>query len=293
MSVWAAYLVVLMVWSTTPLAISWSNESFQPMAALSFRLILSLAIILCVRPFLKSPAMDFQKFWKTYAGGAMGLFPCMALVYWSTDYLPSSLISVLFGLCPFAVVLLNVILARIMGGGAGIAPGQILGMVLAFVGLMAVMLPGDRLESVSIIGVSLNLAAVFFYALSTLIVKQYSRDVDLVNQLVGALLFAAPCFLFGWILEGATFSGDLSAKSIYATLYLGAVGSVLAFLAYFYLLRRISVAAVSLIPMVTPVIAVLLGFWLNAEVLGFFVYIGIGCILAGLWLFRFFENNAA
>lgn len=293
MSVWAAYLIVLIVWSTTPLAISWSNESFQPMAALSFRLLLSLVIILSLRPFLKSPAMEFRKFWKAYLGGALGLFPCMALVYWSADYLPSSLISVLFGLCPFAVVALNVLLSSISGGGAGVNPGQFLGMILAFIGLASVMLLGDRLESVSLLGICLNLAAVCVYALSTLLVKRYSEGVDLVNQLVGSLSFAAPFFVSGWMMEGETFSQEISAKSVYATLYLGVVGSVIAFLAYFYLLRRISVAAVSLIPMVTPVIAVLLGFWLNSEVLGFYVYLGIAFILLGLWLFRFFENKAA
>ena len=67
------------------------------------------------------------------------------------------------------------------------------------------------------------------------------------------------------------------------------MGSVLGFLGYFYLLRRISATAVSLIPMITPVAAVLLGVWLNAETLGLYVYVGIACILMGLWLFRYFE----
>ena len=289
MSVWVAYLTVLFIWSTTPLAISWSNESFGPMAALSLRLIVSMAIAVVIRILAKSPSMNFARYWKAYMSGAVGLFPCMALVYWSADYVPSSLISVLFGLSPFAVVLLNMVISS----GAGVSQGQLAGMAVAFLGLIGVMLPGGEVGAVSTFGVGLLLCSVATYAVSTLLVKRYAMQVEIPNQLLGTLLFATPCFVLAWGVEGIAFSDAISIKAVLATLYLGSMGSVLAFLAYFYLLKRISVAAVSLIPMVTPAIAVVLGVWLNAEVLSLFVYAGIGFILLGLWLFRFFESKPA
>lgn len=287
MSVWAAYLTVLLVWSTTPLAISWSSESLGPMAALSLRLLVSILIASVVRILSKSPALRFRKHWKAYASGAIGLFPCMALVYWSASYLPSSLISVLFGLAPFAVVLLNIAISS----SAGISFGQLLGMTLAFLGLLGVMAPSGDVGAVSVFGAVLILIAVMVYALSTLLVKRYALRIHVPNQLLGTLLFAMPFFMAAWAIEGVQLSEDIPAKAIYATLYLGAMGSVVGFLAYFYLLKRISVAAVSLITMVTPAIAVVLGVWLNAEVLSLYVYLGIACILTGLWVFRYFEAN--
>ena len=289
MAVWAVYLTVIFIWSTTPLAIFWSSEGLGSMAGLSLRILVSLLIVAVIRALSKRPRMDYRQNWKAYVAGAMGLFPAMALVYWSASYLPSSLISVLFGLAPFVIVLINLFVSS----SVGVSLGQLIGMLLAFAGLAVFMMPGEDVSAVSVIGVLLGLGAAVFYAISTYLVKKYAGQVDITNQLYGTLLFVAPVLAIAFFFEGFGFRESMTNKGLYATLYLAAIGSVLGFLAYFYLLQKISVEAVSLIPMITPVIAVVLGVWLNAEQLSLYAYIGIGCILLGLWLFRFCAAQGA
>ncbi|MEQ9209685.1 MAG: hypothetical protein RLN96_07575, partial [Pseudomonadales bacterium] len=107
MSVPMNYLLVLAVWSTTPLAIVWSSESFDPMAAGGLRLLIALLVILSLRSLMSAPVLDFKRHWKAYGASAIGLYPGLALVYWAAPLMPSSLISVTFGLAPFFVMGIN------------------------------------------------------------------------------------------------------------------------------------------------------------------------------------------
>jgi len=293
-SVWVTYLLVIFVWSTSPLAISWSSESLGPMTGLSVRLVVSCFLVFLLRLLSRSSALNIKGNWRAYLSGALGLFPAMALVYWASSHLPSSLVSVLFGLAPFTVVLIN----RMLSKKNTISFGQLMGMIFAFIGLAIVMAPSDDIDTVSALGVFLLLAAVVFYAISTILVKRYTEGVEIVNQLMGTILFALPAVLIALLFEVESISSALSIfegvdrRAIYATLYLALMGSVVGFLSYYHLLKRISAAAVSLITMITPVVALVLGVWLNAEVFSTYIYLGIACIMLGLWLFRYFETRS-
>ena len=44
MSLAAAYLAVILIWSTTPLGIVWSSESVSPSLALLLRMVIALVL---------------------------------------------------------------------------------------------------------------------------------------------------------------------------------------------------------------------------------------------------------
>ena len=98
------------------------------------------------------------------------------------------------------------------------------------------------------------------------------------------LAVAVPAFLLTWLLVGADWPHTLSSRAGYAILYLSLFGSVLGFLWYFYLLRKVEAVKVSLLTLVTPVTALLLGHWLNDEAISAAVWWGTGLILLGLAL---------
>ena len=57
---------------------------------------------------------------------------------------------------------------------------------------------------------------------------------------------------------------------------------VIGFTLYYYVIKHMDASKVSLITLVTPVIALLLGHWLNGEVIGLRLWLGTGLILFGL-----------
>lgn len=65
------------------------------------------------------------------------------------------------------------------------------------------------------------------------------------------------------------------------------LGSVVSYMAYFYLLRKISATSVSAVFLATPVIAVALGWLINGERYSLNALLGIAIILVGLALFSY------
>lgn len=64
------------------------------------------------------------------------------------------------------------------------------------------------------------------------------------------------------------------------------VGSVVGFVLYYYVLRQVQASRVALIALMTPVIALILGQWLNEEIIGAREWLGTLIILAGLAVFE-------
>jgi drug/metabolite transporter (DMT)-like permease len=287
MSISMNYLLVLAVWSTTPLAIVWSSESFEPMAAGGLRLLIALVVILAMRPLLSVPALEFGRHWKAYAVSAIGLYPGLALVYWAAPLLPSSLISVIFGLAPFFVMGIN----ALVFGQREVTAGQVLAVGIAFIGLTVLLNSEDSGDHFSYLGLLLILLAVTFYALSTLLVKAHAMEMHVLNLLSGSLMMATPLYLMTWLLGGGHLPVAPSLKAILAVLYLALIGSVFAYISYFYLLKRLSATVVSFIPMITPAIALILGITLNGEHLSRQMLAGMMMIMLGIWIYQYLGSR--
>jgi drug/metabolite transporter (DMT)-like permease len=76
----------------------------------------------------------------------------------------------------------------------------------------------------------------------------------------------------------------MPARTGVAIVYLGVFGSVLGFALYYYIIKHMEAGKVALITLVTPVLALLLGSWLNGESVPLRVWLGAGCITLGLAL---------
>ena len=86
--------------------------------------------------------------------------------------------------------------------------------------------------------------------------------------------------------DGSLVTTDWTMKSIVSIVYLGLIGSLVGFLAYFYVLQKLAASTVALVTMITPVLAISLGAWLNNEAVSFNLILGAFAILAGLGLYQ-------
>jgi len=279
------YLFVVLLWSTTPLAIQWSIETMSPATSVTLRMFLSLAIILLAAPALGVSGLDIRRHWKLYLASAFGICPSMPLVYLAAQQVPSGLISVVFGLSPFLVGLLSGVIA----GERSMTAGRYLALFVALSGLIWIFI--DSLaEGVSgLVGLLLLLAGMASFAVSGPLVKRYVSDVSPPPQLLGSLLFASVMLMCWWLAFDRSLPGTFTARSFWSLVYLAVIGSVLGFMGYFYLIRRISVNLVALIPLITPALALWWGFLFNDESLTPHLLGGSALILLGLGLFNHFR----
>ena len=281
----AAYAFVVLVWSTTPLAIQWSSTTMSPITSVTIRMLASLVIIMAVARQFGIYELRLAQNWRLYLSSALGICPAMPLVYLGAQHIPSGLVSVLFGLSPFLVGLLSGAIAN----DHSMTKGRYLALLVALAGLATIFLQGDELGPNAPLGITLLLGAVCCFSMSSLFVKRYAANVEPVRQLWGSLSFASLMLVVIWLVFDRSTPQAFTYQSGISLAYLAVVGSVFGFLGYFYLIQRISVNLVSLIPLVTPALALYLGFVLNGEQLSLRIVAGSGLILLGLGLFNYFR----
>lgn len=278
-----AYLGLILIWSTTPLAVVLSLRDVDALWALGLRMLLAAVLAsACLR--LCGLRLEWSgRALKLYAIGALSMFGAMALTYLGARHLASGMIAVLFGLSPLVVGLLS----RFFLPGAALSLLQWLGMCLGLGGLLLIFMQGSSLASLHLSGVALVLAGVLCYACSALWLKRMQQEgqalLSPLVQTAGALWVSALCSLlllpFLWHVRPQQWP---HALTLLAILYSASLGSIVAMLCYFFLLRHISVSTMALTTLLTPVFALLLGVVLNHERFHAGIVLGMALILLGL-----------
>jgi drug/metabolite transporter (DMT)-like permease len=126
------------------------------------------------------------------------------------------------------------------------------------------------------------LVSVFVHSGSAVWIKRIDARLHGLTVTSGGLVVAVPLFLLSWFLQGESWPEAIDNRALGSIVYLGVVGSVLGFALYYYLLRHVETTRLALITLMTPVIALLAGQWLNQEVIDAGVWVGTALIMLGL-----------
>ena len=279
-----AYITVILVWSTTPLAIKWSNDSLAPIAAASLRMALACVCGLLIMLVWRKAGRLQLKHWRSYALASVSIFPCMPLVYYSAQTISSGLISVLFGLMPFV----SAIFAYFLLDENLLTWRRILAQLIALSGLVLISLSQLSLDSGGFYGVMLSLLATFIYSWCSVQLKRFGQTmpVPAFEQSIGALLFSLPGLLLCWYLVEGSFYFELSERSAWSVVYLALIGSLVGFVVFFLVLQKLSVSLISIIPVLTPMLAMWLGSVLANEQMTVVTLLGAAMIIVGLILYE-------
>jgi len=283
MSVPAAYLGVILIWSTTPLGIQWSAQGAGFSFAVMARMLIGLAICLVLLRATRTAFPFTPAARQLYAVSGLTLFVSMLLTYWGALHIPSGLISVIFGLSP----LVTGVFAALWLSERTLTPLRIAGLGLAMAGLWLIFgqpWPGDGHAR---LGTLAAVAGMAVQALGLVWIKRLDARVSSLAITTGSLGVAVPCFVLAWLVaDTARLPPDITPRAGIAIVYLGVLGSVVGFTLYYYVIKHIDAGRVALIMLVTPVTALLLGQTLNAEIIPASGWAGIALIGAGLLLYE-------
>ncbi len=277
----AAYLAIIMLWSTTPLTIQWSTQGIGfAFAALSRMLIgLAFAALLMLLWRVSFPLHPRAR--RSYLVGGVGLFGSMAFTYWGARYVHSGLVSVMFGLSP----LVASIMAGIWLGEKSLTPSKISGAMLGAAGLTVIFLNGDALGGErALAGMAALVIAVILNSACLVGLKRIGDDSPPTATTVGVLLVSLPMFAAFWLITDGKLPDTIPTRTAASIAYLGVFGSAVGFSLYYYVIKHLKATKVALITLITPVVALLLGNMLNDEIIGPSVWLGTGLILLGLAL---------
>ncbi len=284
----ASYLAVMLIWSTTPLSIQWSATEVDFLFGVTSRMVIGLMISLLLMRFMGLSLRTHRKALQTYLAAGMGIFGAMICVYWGAQYIPSGWISVLFGLTP----IMTGIMARRFLGEQALSGVRLVGVFLGMAGLIVVFWGSLHFSPNAWFGVVALLVSVTLHSISTVWTKAIGWQGHGVEITAGALIVAVPLYLMSWWLFGDQWPEAIPLKAALSILYLGSVATVLGFGAFYYVLRHVDATRVALLTLVTPIIALWLGRWLNDEKLTWMVITGTLLILTGLILYELGERRS-
>ncbi|WP_299979606.1 DMT family transporter [uncultured Pseudoteredinibacter sp.] len=276
------FAMVVLLWGSTPLGIRLSNESFSFTEAVMLRMGIALPLALGLLWWQGKSLIQERSDLKVFAAAAMGIFPALPLVYWAAQYISSGLISVLFGLTPFLTGLMTLLILRVNPFDWQ----KILGLLLALLGLIIIFQGQLMFGPSAIKGILAVLLSSLIFALSSVCLQRFASNIEPMRQTAGALLLSFPALFLMWLITDGRISTDISWRSGGAVLYLAVCGSLLGFPAYFYLLKHMSAATISLNTLITPAVALFLGALILNESLQASLLIGASVILLSLAFYQ-------
>jgi len=277
---WLLFLLPSIIWGTTWYAIKFQLGPVAPEASVAYRFILAALLLLGWCGLRRVPLRFGWRDHLRFALLGVLLFGLnYVFVYLSEAHLTSGLVALLFGL----MVLWNLLGARLFYGSA--LTGPVLGG--AALGLLGVILVVGR--DLGGLGRAGQGWGVFLASLGTLTAsagnlwsqRLYREGLPVVSSTAWAMLYGALAVGLSCLARGVPFAWDGSAAYLASLLYLAVFGSIVAFVAYLTLLRRIGAGRAGYSSVVIPVMAmgtstVLEGYrWTGPALLG------MGLVLAG------------
>lgn len=266
----AALAAVYLSWSSTYLAIKFALESLPPLFMMGMRFFVFGMIIYAWLRWRGAARPSFREWLWSAVIGIFLMLGGSAGVAYAEQRVSSGLAALVIATTPLWTVLFAAFWKH--------RPNRIewVGLLIGFSGIVLLNLGGD-LRANPVSAVLLLLAA-----LSWAFGSAWSQHLPLPR---GMMAGAAQMIAGGAIVVLAGFAlGERvtalpSLRSLLAVAYLGIVGSLIGFTAYVYLLGRVRPSLATSYAYVNPVLALLLGLWLNNEKVGMLEVWAMGIIL--------------
>lgn len=273
-----AYAACCLLWGSTWLFNKIGLRDLPPLTFAATRMALAAAVLL---PFAARAGLRGLRGRELRKIGGVGMLQIgvpYALLFVAQQWVPSGLSAVLFATFPVWLLLL----ARALLPGQQLTPVKIAAAVLGFAGvaiLQAPALRGASLQTGAALGGSLIVAAACLVALANVLVRRVLGGTSpvvltFVQVLAGSLLLIALAAL----LERGR-APVWSPRALAAVAWLAVLGTALPFLALFWLLERVPMAAIGAIPLLDTTIAVSLGALVLGEPIGWTLVAGGGLVL--------------
>jgi drug/metabolite transporter (DMT)-like permease len=192
--------------------------------------------------------------------------PMLAFVM-ALQYLSSGVTSVLNTSGPA----LTIILAHFFLPDESLTQRKSVGVALAFAGAILLALRGESgltaVEQANPLGYILVLIGLVSVSGSTVYTRKYARDLSSFD-ITSSQIFIGTLVLLPITLSQGSFDlSEVNGQGYFALVYGSIIGTVMAFLMFFYLISRFGATATAMVPYIVPVVATLGGVLLLDETL--------------------------
>jgi len=213
--------------------------------------------------------------------GTINIAIPFALITFAEQTVDSSLAAVINGAVPLFVI----VIAAIFLAGETITVNRLAGLAVGFIGVALIVgLDVADLSSSSAIGELALIGATISYAFGAVYARAHVHGLRpmipaLFQVFFGLVVTAVLAFVFEHPLAAVP-----APDAIFAVVWLGLLGSGLAYLAFFRTLQRWGATRTSLVAYLLPVYGIALGAIVRNEPISITTLLGTGLIIAGIAL---------
>jgi drug/metabolite transporter (DMT)-like permease len=252
------YLVTVLIWGSTWLAIKFQLGVVAPELSIAYRFGLAASILLIFSVLRRLPLRFDLKSHGFFALQGLLLFSLnYILVYLAEGYLTSGLVAIIFSL----IIIMNIIFGAILLGNP-IRLRVVIGGLVGLLGLTLVFWPeliSVDLSSGRALGILLAVIATVSASLGNVVSARNQRNkLPVIQTNAYGMLYGAIFMFVLALFRGAQLQIDLSPDYVVSLLYLAIFGSVIAFGSYLTLLGRIGLDRAAYVTVLFPIIALLL-----------------------------------
>ncbi|HLW60527.1 MAG TPA: EamA family transporter [bacterium] len=278
---WSAFWLLGLIWGSSFLWIKIAVASMGPLLVAALRLGIGLLGLLAVMAVVRQPLPRGRRTLLTYLVlGALQSAAPFALIAWGETKIDSGLAAILNGTMP----LFTILIAHFWLHDERITPTRFLGLVVGFGGV--VILGSRDLGPEGLHGTAWGqaalLAATISYAIAAIFSRRHLREEPPLVQATMTVLVGDMLLWASVGLAERPIHLSLTTLPWIALAWLGLLGSSVAYLLYFYLIRVWGATRASLVTYVFPVIGLVLGITFLGERTDWRLLLGSLLVLAGI-----------
>jgi drug/metabolite transporter (DMT)-like permease len=280
---WVLFLALGFMWGSSYLFIKVAIDSFETFTLIALRLLVGAAFLWLVLRARRTPLPRSRRIYgHLVVMAVVNIAIPFGLITWAEQSVDSALAAILNSTVPLMVI----VIAPMFLPDEPIRVNGVVGLAIGFAGIVLLVSPGlvsatgDLVGSIALLGSSLSYAAGNVYNRRN--VRGLPPLIPAVFQVTFALLIVGVLAL---VLERPWETArqpDLAGW--FSVIWLGILGSGLAYLVYFRLLGSWGATRTALVAYLLPVVGIVLGFLVLGEPVDATLLLGTGLVIGGVAL---------
>lgn len=277
---WLVFALLSLVWGSSFVLMKEGLRSFSPYQVASLRMLFA-GLVLVPFAIKALPQIPPKKMGLVLISGVAGNFIPAFLFCIAETQIDSSLAGILNSLTPLFTILVGISFFKVQTNIT-----KIIGVIIGFIGLCFLFAAGKDMSLRNMSYAGLVLMATIFYGINVNMVGRYLQNIGALNIASVAFSFlvlpsAAILFFTGYF--NNNFTNQTVIQSTLASAVLGIVGTSLASILFYYLIKRAGVIFGSLVTYGIPIVAVCWGM-VYGEKITPMQYVWMGVILIGVFI---------
>ena len=274
-----SYLILGLIWGSSFLFTHVALQAFQPVSVVFWRLFLgglTLAIVIAIR---KIELPKNPRIWLLMAGGGafMNALP-FTLFAFAQQHVTSILASIINGSTPIMTLLALLTIFR----SEKLKPNVIVGLLIGMVGVLVVLAVWQGFGENDPLAVLALIGAITCYGIGGPFIVRFLTPLKLPSEVMSlGQVGSASLIVLPFYLMSPAPIGEVSIPVLFCLITLGAVGSGLAYILYYRIIKQVGSAIANSVTYLTPLVATVLGMLLLGEQLHWYEPVGAVVVVLG------------